>query len=107
MKLKDMQKLEWTESKMLQWMCAVSQKESKPTVMLWKSLGVVDVSDMVRRAGLSGLDMLNVKTQGPTAQTFDDIYKFNWHLSQTKILQMILNCVRARELEDLGHFIAF
>ena len=48
MKVDDMQKLERTESMMMRWMCGVSLKERKPTLVLRKSLGIDDVSAVIR-----------------------------------------------------------
>ena len=53
MKVEDMQKLERTESMMMRWMCRVSLKERKPTLVLRKSLGIDDVAAVVRRHRLT------------------------------------------------------
>ena len=52
MKVEDMQRLERTERMMVRWMCGVSLKKTISSVELNRRLGVVGVTEIVRRGRL-------------------------------------------------------
>jgi len=52
MKLEDMQRLERTEKMMIRWMCGVTLKDKNSSEELRNKLGIVSVSDIVRRGRL-------------------------------------------------------
>ena len=52
MKVDDLDRLERTERMMVRWMCGVSLKDRRSSVDLYKSLGIENVAEVVRRGRL-------------------------------------------------------
>ena len=52
MKVDDLDRLERTERMMVRWMCGVSLKNRRSSVDLYKSLGIENVAEVVRRGRL-------------------------------------------------------
>ena len=52
MKVDDLDRLERTERMMVRWMCGVSLKDRRSSVDLYKSLGIENVAEVVRRSRL-------------------------------------------------------